>query len=337
MIPRIRGTVLAAMLSAAWAASATASTPSADAFLMLPIDAREVAFGQATIGLVNDATSFHRNPAGQGRIRSLSASASYSRLYGNLASHQMLALAMPVAGTVSAGVAWVRSGVDGVPRYPSLDLYGTPQEREIYARGGAIGSLNFVQNGLFLTLAKNHELNVDFGWQYLTLPMEVPIGVTLKYLTISAGDTASASGLGLDLGAHSRFSLARAFDNRGLGTVALGATISNVGRTKVTWDTSAKREDVQSMSLRLGVAYEQPIAPIRSMVTFLLADPGNGTAWGVAYTFDQQITLRIGDSGIGEDAVAVGAGFIWKNLEFDYALQRHPLGASHRVSIQYSR
>jgi hypothetical protein len=57
----------------------------------------------------------------------------------------------------------------------------------------------------------------------------------------------------------------------------------------------------------------------------------------VAYTFDQQIALRIGDSGIGEDAVAVGAGFIWKNLEFDYALQRHPLGASHRVSIQYSR
>ncbi|HOF60056.1 MAG TPA: hypothetical protein PK251_01115 [Candidatus Latescibacteria bacterium] len=328
-------TACVVLVGALVAVAAKASTPSADAFLVAPVSAREVSLGQATVGSVNDATAFHRNPAGLGYVRSLDAAASYSRVFGSLATHQMVAFALPVTERVTAGAGWVRMGVDDIPVYPSLSSYPTPWERESYARLGSTGSIGFSQNAFFLTLARMHRFNVDFGWQYLTLPVEMPVGVTLKYLTITAGDTASGQGLGLDVGVQSRFSLARALDVPSAGMLNIGVTLVNAGRTKITWDTATRREDVQSMAVRFGAAYEQPLPRINSAVTVAAAKIGDGGAWGVEYSFARQIMLRVGDSGIGEGSFAGGAGFRWRNVDLDYALQRHPLGTSHRVSVQY--
>jgi len=316
---------------------AEASTPNADAFLFLPVDAREIGLGQATVALVGDATSFHRNPAGLGMIGSLDAAASYTRLYRGLASHQMVAAGMPVGETFRVGLSWVRLGVDDIPIYPSLEALTTAEERRDRARKGASGSLGYAQNAFYLTFARRIHMQVDLGWQYLTLPMELPVGVSVKYLTASAGDTISASGIGVDVGVQSRFSLGRTLDSRALGDIALGLSLANVGRTRMTWDTPSQRKDTQSMKLSYGVAYQQPIPIIRSTVLATFSGYGKATGWGLEYTFMDQVSLRMGRDMIAENGTSLGAGIAWRGLRLDYALQRHDLGATHRVSLHYRR
>lgn len=324
-------------LIAAFACAAKASTPGADAFLLLPVDAREIGLGQATVGLVSDATAFHRNPAGLGMIGGFDAAASYTRLFSGLANHQMIAVGMPVARTLRVGVSWVRLGVDDIPIYPSLETLTTPDEREIHASQGATGRFGYAQNAFFLTFARYVKARVDLGWQYLTLPMELPVGVTVKYLTASAGDTISASGIGVDVGAQSRFSLGRALDNRFLGDVTLGLALANVGRTRMTWDTPTEQKDTQPMTLLYGATYKQTIPAIRSTVLGTFSGYGRKVMWGLEYTFLEQISFRLGRDMVAENGVSFGAGVEWHGVRLDYALQRHELGATHRVSVHYQR
>jgi len=335
--PPRRTLCLVALVSVAFSFSrAEASTPGADAFLLLPVTAREIGLGQATVALVNDVTAFHWNPGGLGMIKSFEAAASYSRLYQGLASHQMVAAGIPFRSTLRLGISWVRLGVDDIPIYPSLEGYGTPNERSVHAQQGAIGSFAYAENAFFLTLARYHSLQIDLGWQYLTLPMELPVGITLKYLTISAGDTLSGSGIGVDAGVQSRFSLGRVLDNRLLGTISFGVTLADIGRTRITWDTPSKHADDQSMKLHYGAAYEQPLPFVKSAAILAVAKTKYGLTWGVEYTFMEQVSLRMGKDMIAENSLSFGAGFSWRGVRLDYALQRHELGATHRVSVLYA-
>lgn len=324
----------AACLLACLGVVAKASTPSADAFLLIPVDAREIGLGQATVALVNDATAFHRNPAGLGMIRGFDAAASYTRLFAGVGSHQMLSGGLQVGRAFRVGLSWVRLGVDDIPIYPSLATFTTPQEREAHAAQGAAGSFGYAQNAFFFTVARLQATQVDLGWQYLTLPMEVPVGITVKYLTASAGDTISGSGIGVDLGAQLRFPLGRALDNTALGNASLGLTLMDLGRTHMTWDTPTKRRDTQSMRLIIGAAYEQPLPLIRSSVIATYTRHGRNS-WGLEYSFVDQLFLRLGRDPIAENGLSFGAGIAWRDLRLDYALQRHELGATHRVSLHF--
>lgn len=313
-----------------------AGTPSADAFLLLPIDAREIALGQATVALVDDATAFHWNPAGVGMIESFDAAASYSRLYGGLAGHQMVAAGLPLGHRLAMGLSWVRFGVEDIPIYPALPDIGGPEENKIIAQRPRLGSFVYAQNALFLSFAWRYASTVGLGWQYLTLPVDVPVGVSVKYLTVSAGDTISASGIGVDLGAQFRFPLSRALDNQALGDLSLGITLADVGGTRLTWDTPTERTDKLTMSVRYGMAYEQPVPFLRSSVVGVIGSTGGVLVWGLEYVFTDRLYLRVGRDMISETGTSVGAGVAWRWLRLDYALQRHDLGASHRVSVHFS-
>ena len=78
---------LAVGLLVALAVSSAAATTAADAFLLLPVSARETALGQSMVASTDDATAFHWNPAGLAHVESIDAGASYTRLYGSLANH----------------------------------------------------------------------------------------------------------------------------------------------------------------------------------------------------------------------------------------------------------
>jgi len=299
------------------------------------VDAREVGLGQATMASVDDATAFHWNPAGLGMVRSFDAAASYSRLYAGLASHQMVAVGAAVDQRLRVGLSWVRLGVDNIPAYAPFPAFSDARSREEQAKQGPIGTFGYSQNAAYLTVAWQTSREVALGWQYLTLPMELPIGATIKYLAVSAGDTISGSAIGLDLGAQARFPLSRAFDNRLLGDMSLGLAIANVGRTRMTWDTPSRRGDTEPMQLRYGAAYEQPLAIIRSAVVLAMSGAGAKRGWGLEYRFLDELSLRMGKDMIAENGVSFGAGIGWRGLRLDYALQRHDLGITHRVSLHY--
>ncbi len=314
-----------------------AATSDSDAFRQLPVSAAEAAFGQATIAVVHDATAFHWNPGGLGMLTGIDAGASYSKLYQGLGSYHMFAAATPVAGSaLSIGAAWVRLGVDDIPYYPSLDGFQTPGERQVHARTGASGHFAFSQNGYYLTVARRNEITLDLGWQYLTLQMTAPVGVTVKYLTISAGDSASASGIGIDVGSQFRFDLGRAMDSQYLGAAAFGIVLANAGGTRMTWDTPTKHEDEEEMALPYGVSYEQPLPIAKGSLLMAVAGHGEGMSWGLEYNMLETLYLRTGRNAV-TSRLDLGAGLAWQGVHVDYALQRHPLGSTHRVSLRYHR
>lgn len=333
-----KGCALAlALLGILWVPAHAENTPHADAFLLLPVSAREVGLGQATLPIVDDATAFHWNPAGIGMVERFDAAASYARLYTGLANHQMMAAAAPIGYEgVSVGIGWVRLGVDDIPRYPSLPQL--ERDRIRIAQAGAIGEFNYAQNAVFFTVARRSDFVFSMGWQYLELPITLALGSTVKYLTLSASDSSAVegSGIGLDLGAQAHFELSRAIDNERLGRVSLGVTGVNVGSTKITWNTATERSDVQSFGIGYGIAYTQPIPEIRSAITGTVANHAAGTVWGLEYMFADLISLRAGSDLSDSTSIAFGVGLGWRGLHFDYGLQRHTLGASHRMSVRYS-
>ena len=314
-----------------------ASSPYADAFWLLPVNAREVGLGQATMARVNDATAFHWNPAGLGMVGQVDVVASYSHLYRGLGSHQALAAAAKVGHNLAIGAGWVHLGVDEIPYRPSLDGFASAAERSLHAKADPLGYFTYAQNAFLFTLARQNSFTLDLGWQYLTLPLTAPVGVTVKYLTASAGDSASASGLGIDVGAQSHFLLSRAVDNPHLGTISFGLVLANIGRTRLTWDSATERADDQAMRVGYGVTYEQPLPFLKGSLVASGANNGFGFVWGFEYRLMNQLYLRTGKGSTSDDSIALGAGLAWKGLHLDYALQRHPLGATHRVSLQYQR
>ena len=330
-------TLIAALAMGAAPRARAEGTAAADAFLLLPVSAREVGLGQATLPVVRDATAFHWNPAGIGMVSSPDFAASYARMYEGVANHQMVAVAAPTGYRgLSVGLAWVRLGVDDIPRYPVLGpLSG---DRFLTALAGATGYFGYAQSALFLTIARRNEFDLELGWQYLTLPMSVPVGVTIKYLSASTGDSsfaAEGSGIGIDVGAQSHFSLARALDTDYLGTMSFGLTLANVGGTRMTWNTPTDRTDKQDLAVRWGAAYDQPIPIARGNLSGSLVRWPTAWHWGVDYTFMDRVSVRVGRDMIEENGLSFGAGVSWRALTLDYGLQRHDLGASHRVSLHY--
>ena len=314
----------------------------AGAFLMLPVSAREAALAQTAVVIDSEATAFHWNPGGLGEVRSTDVSASYTALYDNLASHQTLAAAVPIGYQLVVGAAWVRVGVDDIPIYPSISAYPL-KDREILAQhysGTPDGMMSFTHSAYVLSIARSNDFTLNLGWQYLPLPVSMPVGVSAKYISIAAGDSASGTGIGYDAGARLAFNLGRALDNQSLGTFRLGVTVQNIGGTKITWDTPQPPDDpdyadeMERMT-HWGMAYEQPLPAFQSRVTGALTYTPWGTAWGIEYTFRDLASLRAGRDVIEDNSLSFGAGFGLAGVRADYSIQWHPLGVSHRVSLHY--
>ena len=89
---------------------------------------------------------------------------------------------------------------------------------------------NDAEDAFIFTFAKMNHFDLDLGWQYFVLPMRIPLGLNLKYIRQSLGD-ATASGMGIDLGAQIGFGLDRLLDLEALGDFAAGLNLQNVGKT----------------------------------------------------------------------------------------------------------
>ena len=119
--------------------------------------------------------------------------------------------------------------------------------------------------------------------------------------------------------------------------MSLGATLANIGGTKMTWDTDTKHADTQALDIRTGFAYTQPIGFIQSTVTGAYSTSSAGSRWGVEYGFLDRVFLRVGSDMVSENGLAYGSGVSWMGVKLDYAYQSHTLGASHRVSLHISQ
>ena len=310
----------------------------AGAFLSLGVGARAIGLGGAFTGMADDGTAFYWNPAGLSRLSRREATMMYSSLFGlsdALASYHVLAYAHPLRG-IHFSVGWIRLSVDDIPRYPELKYGNDPEKRTRRVRDMALqgdgvpeGYFTDREDAVYLSFSKMNEFEVDMGWQYFAFRLQVPIGVSFKFLRYAI-DQSSAGGVGIDLGTMLLFGVDELLDNASLGKASLGLVVQDVANTAIIW--KSRHQDTIPYNLKFGAAYDQPIPRFNSRVVLLweIESRDKGTHHvGIEYRYAERLALRIG---YDEHRVAVGAGITFRMLRVDYALSNYDLGFIHRAS-----
>ena len=314
------------------------ATEEAGAFLSLGVGARAIGLGGAFAGMADDGTAFYWNPAGLSRLSRREVTMMYSSLFGlssALASYHVLAYAHPLRG-VHFSVGWIRLGVDDIPRYPELTYGNDPAKRtrragDIALQGDGVPEGYFTdrEDAVYLSFSKMNTFEVDMGWQYFAVRLQVPIGVSFKFLRTSI-DQASARGVGIDVGTMLLFGVDELLDNVSLGKASLGLVVQDVANTAIIW--KSKHQDTIPTNLKFGAAYEQPIPRFNSRAVLLweIESRDKGTNHlGIEYRYAERLALRIG---YDEHRIAVGAGVTFWMFRMDYALSNYDLGMIHRAS-----
>ncbi|MFH1012023.1 MAG: hypothetical protein V1784_12420, partial [bacterium] len=218
-------------------------------FLEIGAGARAVGMGGAYTAVANDPSAFYWNPSGLGYVEGLKLSGMYADLWQGLANYSVAGVAAAVPGAV-VGVHWIRLGVENIPRYPDYDNrylfpygdslggvpfpYRDPREYIVALQGQPTGYFSDTESAIFLSFAKLNEFTLDLGWSYFTLPVQLPIGANLKIIQRSL-ETASATGVGADVGAQVRLRTEDVISQRLPGWVCVGFNLQDMTRTQVNW------------------------------------------------------------------------------------------------------
>ncbi len=309
-------------------------------FLELGVNARALGMGSANVSLSNDVTSPFWNPAGLAFVPKLQVASLYADLFNSLQKQNYVGAAIPLFGGTALSLSWVRLSIDGIDRHeydPALDDYtalqriSDPTIALTYAPDGTFGSYD---DAYFISFAKHIPVDLDLGWQYWEMPIDMALGLNLKLINLSL-DKNSGSGVGIDLGYILKLGLDEIFVSPYYGDLSIGVSAQDLFNTRITWDTSSKHEDEIERNIKMGFSYSQPIPVVKSELTVAYDVDTRYDGFehfGLEYSFSNLLAVRIG-SNFGY--MTTGAGiYIWK-FKFDYAYQSHDLGNSHRVSLLF--
>jgi len=295
-------------------------------FLNIPVGARAQGLGGAYGPVADDPSASYWNPAAISRQTNYQLFAGHTALFKGLANHDFMAAAGPVSSRLWLGLAWLRLGVDGIPRFSHT--VGTPPS----------GEFSDNENAFFLTAAAGRRLALA-GW---TIRLHSGGNVKLIYNRL---DNKQATGLGLDAGLLAVADLADLWsspDGRQparhhpyWGTLTLSAVFCDIGGTAISWNTPRQHQDVRVSTLRFGAAFRQPLAFMRSWLLIsgeTSTEPLQRNRAGAELELYHRLFLRAGWQ--QSRAVWGGGAAIWR-LRIDYALDKHDLGNSHRISLLY--
>ncbi len=307
----------------------------AASFLEIGVGARALGMGGAYIALSRDISAFHWNPAGLGYLKRPQLAFMYASQFGSLASplasFNHLGAAMSLPGGAGVAINWVRLASDQIPIYPELsgeNLGQRLRNPELRPDGQPLGYFSDVENAFYFSFARLTSFEMDWGYNTLSFPVEIPIGVNLKYIQQTLFDK-SATGFGIDIGAMIRLGVAEMFNEESLGKLAFGFLVQDVTTTVLTWST--RKRDAIAPKYRWGMAYEQPLDWLHGSVTVSWQTRGRygrNNHLGLEVN-SRAFFLRIGTS---DGKLTAGTGMhVWR-VNLDYAFVGYEVGNVHRLS-----
>jgi hypothetical protein len=308
-------------------------------FLEIGVGARALGMGGAFCSVADDGTSFYWNPAGLSFIEKPQICGMYGPQFGSfknpLGSYHFLGYAHPLPMNVVLAVNWIRLTVDEIPIFS--ELHGSYWDRlhDFTQRpsGEPEGYIQDTEDALFFSFSKMNRLDVDLGWGYHRVGIEIPLGINFKWIRQSLGE-GEASGLGLDVGTMIRFHLDEFFEVEKLGILSWGINLQDVTGTKLSWNT--KHQDAMPLNVKWGFSYEQPVSVTRGYLCLSFDRDsrwGGKNRWGFEYSGFRVFGLRAGFDG---GNFTGGVGFRFWILQVDYAFLTHELDSLHRVSFSIS-
>ena len=300
-------------------------------FLQVAVGARALGLGGAYCSLTREGWAPYWNPAGSAHLKRLEISLMHATLF-DLAQHEYLNLALPLPNQAILGLSWIRLSVEDIPMFPEpgRNADGTLQEPSEWISDPE-SFFDDAEDAFIFTFAKMNDIDLDLGWQYFVLPVQIPLGVNLKYIKQNLGN-ASSSGMGIDLGAQLKFGLDDLLDYEPLGDFAAGLNMQNVGKTALSWDTETKHRDHIPFNVKFGFSYAQPLSAAHAqwIIAYDRDTAYEGqNHFGMEMAYRNLLALRLGVEG---QELTVGAGLSIWHLNVDYAFVSYDLGNIHRVS-----
>jgi hypothetical protein len=313
----------------------------AGSFLEIPVGAKALALGGAYTAVADDGTAFYWNPAGVSLVDNKTLSGMYSSQYGPigspLANFYFVGWTMPVS-SVNLSVNWIRFAVSDIPRYEN---YTNQPSIELRHKGVSTAPIEDTfgdtEDAFIFSLAKNFKVDFNLGWSYFSIPVEIPVGINMKILRQNL-DTYTASAIGFDGGAMLRFNLKDFFFSNDWPAISIGATMKDVGRTRMTWSQTGRPQDIPQ-TLSYGFAIIQPLNWIDCKLT-VAGDYDNRyegeNRLGVEVEYRRQFNFRVG---MNQRAFTAGAGVDFNFFHVDYAYLadiEQQLGQVHRLGLSFN-
>lgn len=328
------------MLASAMSARAQ-GTPYAASFLEIPVGGKALGLGGAFTAVADDGSAFYWNPAGVALVPNKLLSAMYSSQYGSIgspgANFYFAGWTMPVAG-IGVSASWIRLAINDIPLHADLRQYTSLEQRYRLVKESQGGeTFSDVEDAFLISFARNNKLDIDLGWSYFRLPIEIPIGVNIKLLRQSLYDT-DATGIGIDAGMMVRVNLKDFFFSEHWPEVSIGAAVKDIGGTRLTWSQTQRVESIGA-SGAVGLAILQPLTAIDSRLTLsvdLTERDGRSMSLGAELKYKRQFSVR---AGLNDAAVSVGAGVDFNFFDVDYAYLASSdtqLGQVHRLGLAFN-
>lgn len=316
--------VLAVFFLAPCASALDGAGSTSASFLKIGVGPRQVAMGEAFVGLADDVHAMYYNPAGLGMLRRQEVALMHNSYFDGV-TQQVGSYAFPTRnfGTIGMGFNIVK-----VEEFQAFDELDQP-----------VGTVD----------AEDSAASVTYSREIGSL-RRVSIGGTMRYVR-SRLDSYTASATMFDAGVLARYGLEGPYETR----YRLGAALKNIGEEQKFIEESFKLPQ----SLHVGASRSAPMPhPFEDMRVNLVLeviapiDKNPYTAIGTEVYIIREFAIRLGyrsnqDEGFG---LSVGFGFISMHRGFlpkwvpevtmDYALVDYGnLEQAHRIgfSMKFGR
>jgi len=305
-------------------------------FLRIGVGARPLAMGGAYVALAHDATGTYWNPAGLAPQHRFVLHFDHVPLFNGLAQYNTASLNLAFNRSMSAGLCWIRLGVDEIPRYSALS--GSRYDRltlgKYRSTGEAEDFFADTEDAVLVSFNRRDyfDLYLGGGFAPIRIPMELALGVTGKYINHRLAD-ARGTGQGLDAGIQMRFfSEAKTGDGEPVTWLGFGAMARDLSRTSIVWNTASRHEDRVRTAWQTGAAFSALWRPLATRLTVSLdREFGFYREWraGAELEFFRILCLR---TGFYQERFSAGAGLSLLGLQLDYAFINQDLDNTHRIS-----
>ena len=257
--------------------------------------ARAPGMGGAFVALADDASATYWNPAGLVQIKDRQICNMHSQLDLER-DYDFLNIVSSLPAGDTWGVSWARLGIDGIPYY---DIDGKPE-----------GTFSYKDEVYFLSYGKSLSSNLSLGGN-------------IKYYKQTLY-TASAKGLGIDLGLLYKFpNIPIALDE-----LSAGLLLQDITETKIKWKSTGENPTEKiPINIKLGVAAKL----LEEKLTLALDyDQRTNLHAGCEYWLIDVLGVR---AGIDDNNFTCGASFKLQTYQIDYAYVKEDLSDGQRISI----
>lgn len=297
-------------------------------FLSIGVGVRALGLSGAFVAVADDSTAAYWNPAGLCQVESRELAIMHAAKFSRMATFDYISYAhsLPM-GTI--GINWLRFSVGDIPRFPEPE--GTPGQRknspDFRPSPNPEGYFSDTENALFLSFGRKFMVNITPGLLLTKTWATIGVGGSLKMISQTL-DKNRSSGYGVDLGFLFRMDAGSLVSHEGVGELALGLNIQDIG-TKVRWNTASQQEDDLPLNFKFGIAYSLT-AGNHSFTGAIDRDTvyDGATHLGIEYWYKGTIALRIG---MKPADFSAGFGIRKGMFSVDYAYLRQEIAGSHQL------